>query len=36
MIVAYGMFENWPSACEWMVPGSDKNEPAGDDKIQAR
>lgn len=26
MVVAYGMFECWPSASEWMVPNSDKAE----------
>jgi hypothetical protein len=26
MVVAYGMFDGWPSACEWMVPNSDKEE----------
>lgn len=26
MVVAYAMFDGWPSACEWMVPNSDKEE----------
>jgi hypothetical protein len=26
MIVGYGIFSNWPSQSEWMVPNSDKEE----------
>jgi hypothetical protein len=36
MIVSYRMFEGGPTACEWMVPNSDKAEQPDSETVRPR